>query len=158
MRGGDEAKTESKNRIEAILFMSAKALGISEIASATGIASTGYIKELVDDLINDYKSRGGALELTQLGSKYMLNIKEHYADMFKGMATKPDVSKGALRILAYISKNEPIIQSGIVKSFGSSTYLHIKELLEKDFIDAVRVGRTKRIKTTQKFREYFNLH
>jgi chromosome segregation and condensation protein ScpB len=33
----------------------------------------------------------------------------------------------------------------------------MKELLEKEFVSAKRVGRTKRIETTPKFKEYFEV-
>ena len=56
------------------------------------------------------------------------------------LAGAPEISKSSLRILAYISKNEPLMQNGIVKAFGSSTYEHIKELQEKEFIRSMRVA------------------
>lgn len=84
-------------------------------------------------------------------------MKEPYASRVNGLAGKPDITKGSLRMLAYISKNEPVMQNSVVKAFGSSTYDHVRELIEKDFVSAKRVGRTKRLATTARFREYFNL-
>lgn len=81
----------------------------------------------------------------------------HMRRRLTGLAGSPDISRASLRILAYISRNEPIMQSSVVKAFGSSAYVHIKELVEKEFVRALRTGRTKRIETTNKFREYFGI-
>jgi chromosome segregation and condensation protein ScpB len=40
---------------------------------------------------------------------------------------------------------------------GSSVYDHVKELVEKEFITAEKQGRSKSLKTTKKFREYFSV-
>ncbi len=93
----------------------------------------------------------------KIGGRYELSVREPYASKVNGLAGKPDITRGSLRILAYISKNEPIMQNSVVKAFGSSTYDHVRELIEKDFISAKRIGRTKRLTTTARFKEYFNL-
>ena len=49
------------------------------------------------------------------------------------------------------------MQSAIVKAFGSSTYDHMKELLEQEFVVTKKLGRSKRVETTQKFKEYFGV-
>jgi len=81
---------------------------------------------------------------------------EPYLKYVSTFAGAPDISRGALRILAYISKNEPIMQNNIVKAFGTSSYEYIKEILDKGFIKATKSGRTKKLETTEKFKEYFN--
>ena len=87
----------------------------------------------------------------------MFSLKEPYASKVAGLASGPDISRGALRILAYISKNDGVLQSSVVKNFGSSVYDYIKELTEKEFIETQKIGRSKKITTTDKFKEYFNV-
>lgn len=155
----DEREIENKHMVEATLFVAGHALGIDEISKSTGIMSPGYLKKVLVELASDYdKNSNTALKIFEIGNKYMLGLKEPYASRVNGLAGAPDMTKGALRILAYVSKNEPIMQNIIVKAFGSSSYEYIKELIEKDFITASRTGRTKRLQTTQKFKEYFNLN
>ncbi len=117
----------------------------------------GYLNKVLNDLVEEGKADGGPFAVVKIGSKYELSVKEPYASRVNNLAGKPDITKGSLRILAYISKNEPIMQNSVVKAFGSSTYNHVKELLEKDFISAKRMGRTKKLATTARFKEYFNL-
>ncbi len=144
------------NLVEAALFVSGKAMSIEEIANAVGIASIGYVRKTVEELVNEYNNRNTSIQLIRLGDKYILSVKEQYATKVSSVAGQPDLSKGALRVLAYVSKNEPIMQNNVVKSFGTSVYDYVKELVENDFIRTSRIGRTKRLETTQKFKEYFN--
>ena len=148
---------EYKRLAEAVLFVSGKAMTTEQIASAIGVSSIGHVDKLLEELILDYQKTEGSLTVLKTGNKYLMGLKEPYATKLSGLAGKPDISKGALRVLAYISKNEPIMQSEIVKSFGASTYDYIAELLEKEFITSKKAGRTKKIGITPKFMEYFDV-
>lgn len=143
--------------IEAALFMSQNAMGVGEIMKATGISSPGFVEKSLKELMERYAGNGTALKIEEIGGKYMFSLKEPYASRVASMAVGPDISRGSLRILAYISKNDGILQSELVRAFGSSTYDHVKELAEKEFIEAKRQGRSRKITTTTKFREYFNV-
>ncbi len=156
-RAGHPEENEKANILEAALFVSGRAMSAEELAGVAGIASVGYVKRMLDDMAERSKSSSGALCILRIGDKYIMSVKDPYGSIVGSLAGQPDISKGALRILAYISKNEPISQSRIVKAFGSTTYLYVKELIDGDFIKASKEGRTKRLETTQKFKEYFNL-
>jgi len=144
-----------KMLIEAALFMSQNALSVNEIANIIGLASPGKVEELVKELANEYKARNTAIEVVEIGGKYMFSLKEPYASKVSALANGPEISRGALRILAYISKNNGVLQSELVKIFGDTTYAYAKELAEKEFIEAKKAGRSKKIYTTLKFKEYF---
>jgi segregation and condensation protein B len=147
---------EYKKFIEAALFMSSNALGAKEICSITGIASPGMVNKLLKDLQNDYQVRDSAIEIIEIDNKYMLSLREPYSRKVSSMATAPDISRGALRVLAYISKNNGVMQSSLVKSFGSGVYEYTKELDEKGFVERKTVGRSRKLMVTSKFREYFS--
>jgi segregation and condensation protein B len=153
----ESIEEEYKRLIEAALFVSGKAMSQEELAGVLGIASVGAAGKLADKLVEDYKTHSTALSVVKIGGKYSMMVKEHYASKVGALSGPPDISRGALRILAYISKNEPVMQSSIVKAFGDSSYVYIRELTEKEFITGKRSGRTKRLDTTPKFLEYFNL-
>ena len=151
-----EKAAEYKKIAEAALFTSGKAMSAEELAGVLGVASIGYVKNLMNELTGDYEGRDGALAISKIGDKYILGVREPYIQKVNSLAGSPDITRGALRILAYVGKNEPVMQNNVVKAFGTSTYDHVKELVEKDFVRTMHVGRTKRIETTQKFKEYFN--
>jgi len=150
-------QVDHKKLIEAALFMSQNALSIEELVNATGIASPGHIDSLLKQLIEEYKSNDTSLEIVEIGGKYMFSLKEPYASKVSSLAEGPDISRGAMRLLAYINKNNDALQSDLVKIFGESTYAYAKELEEKDFISAKKAGRSKKLSTTLKFKEYFNV-
>ncbi|MCW6159625.1 MAG: SMC-Scp complex subunit ScpB [Candidatus Micrarchaeales archaeon] len=145
-----------KKLIEAALFVTSKAMSASELADVAGIASVGAVNGMIEELMKDYDSKNSAIGIFRIGEKYIMSVREPYAGKVSNLAGAPDMSKGALRILAFVSKNEPVMQSAVVKAFGSTTYDYMKELLEKEFVRTQKVGRSKRIETTEKFKEYFN--
>lgn len=153
----DKESETYKKLIEAALFVSAKALSADEIAKVVGIASIGYVSRLAEQLAKDYEGRDTALRISTVGNKFVMEVRGEYASKVNELAGKPELRQGALRILAYVSKNEPVMQNVVVRLFGSSTYDYMKELLDNDFVKTKRVGRTKKIETTEKFREYFEL-
>lgn len=152
-----DSKKYTKRLVESALFISGKAMSAEDVSKATGIESVGQIKRMLKELEDDYRVSETSLCVSQVGNRYVMELKEPYASKVNGMADAADLSKSALRVLAYISRNEPIMQSKLVKIFGSATYQYMKELIKNDFVAASRYGRTKRISTTPRFLEYFNL-
>lgn len=151
------ADDEYKKIAEAALFVSGRSMTDAELAKVLGIGSIGYVKNLMDTFAKEYNSRNSSLEIKKDGESYSIGVRHEYTAKVAVLAGAPDISHPSLRMLAYISKNEPVMQSALVKAFGSSTYEHMKELSEKGFVLATKTGRTKKIETTQKFREYFEL-
>ncbi len=146
-----------KRLIEAALFMSPSAMSASDISKATGIASPGIIEKLLVELVAEYDQSNTALRIMPISGKYMFSLKDQYASKVSSLANGPDISRGALRVLAYIAKNEDVLQSQLVKYFGTSVYDQIKELTEKEFVESQKFKRSKKISTTPKFSEYFSV-
>ncbi|MGC8730417.1 MAG: SMC-Scp complex subunit ScpB [Candidatus Micrarchaeia archaeon] len=146
-----------KKLVEAALFVSAKPMSIEELATFLGVASVGYVANLVKDLSEEYETRDTSLTISKIGDKFLISLKEPYLSKVSSLAGSPDISKPALRILAYISKNNPILQSKLVSIFGSSAYSYIHELQEQEFITTKKIGRTKKIQLTDKFNIYFEI-
>ena len=124
--------TDYKKTIEAALFVSGRAMDTEEIAKLVGIGSVGHVKKILDELIVDYQNRDSSLIVSKTGEKYVLGVRNEYAEKVNSLAGAPEISKSSLRILAYISKNEPVMQNAVVKAFGSATYDHMKELVERN--------------------------
>src|SRR5271154_6017809 len=100
-----------KRLIEAALFMSPNAMSVNEIATATGVASPGTIEKLLSELIAEYDKSSTALRIMPISGKYMFSLKDPYASKVSSLANGPDISRGALRVLAYIAKNNDVMQS-----------------------------------------------
>ena len=145
-----------KSRIEAVLFVTAKALSVEEIATYLDVEAE-QAEEAVLELIMDYSSRDGALEIDDENG-YILQVKEDYMDLVE-LLCPVDLKPATLRTLSVIALKEPIRQTALIEMRGSGAYDHIKELVDKGLISKTRDknGRSFNLKTTPKFREYFKL-
>ena len=144
-----------KSRIEAVLFVTAKALTLEEIATYLD-KEPEEVEQALLDLIMDYASRDGALEIDDENG-YILQVREEYSDIVEKICPI-DLKPAVLRTLLVIALKEPIRQTELVK-LRSAAYEHVAELVEKGLVSKHKDenGRSINIKTTPKFAEYFKL-
>lgn len=144
-----------KSRIEAVLFVTAKALTLEEIATYLD-KEPEKVEQALLDLIMDYASRDGALEIDDENG-YILQVREEYSDIVEKICPI-DLKPAVLRTLLVIALKEPIRQTELVK-LRSAAYEHVAELVEKGLVSKHKDknGRSINIKTTPKFAEYFKL-
>jgi len=152
-----EAGLDPIRILEAALFMSSKPLSLSELARVSGIAAPGFVEGQMKKLQEEYTRSGSALVITCEAGKYLMRLRPEYERRVGTLAGEADVSAGAARILGLVSKNEGIEQSKLVRMLGSTVYDYVGELVEKEFLTAERKGRTRALRTTQRFRDYFTL-
>lgn len=144
-----------KSRIEAVLFVTAKALTLEEIATYLD-KEPEEVEQALLDLIMDYASKDGALEIDDENG-YILQVREEYSDIVEKICPI-DLKPAVLRTLLVIALKEPIRQTELVK-LRSAAYEHVAELVEKGLVSKHKDknGRSINIKTTPKFAEYFKL-
>ena len=148
-------KNTLKARIEAVLFITARAVSTDEISNILDVEKE-EIEEAMLDLIMDYSSREGALEIDDEDG-YIIQVKEDYIDIVE-LLCPVDLKPAVFRTLSVIALKEPIRQTDL-KELRSNAYEHIQELLEKGLIIRTKDknGRSYNIKTSPKFAEYFKL-
>jgi segregation and condensation protein B len=146
---------EPRRLIEAALFMSGRELSLSELKKLTGIASAGHVKTMVQELIEEYKKSGSALEIFEANDAYLMRVREEYLASARQFAQESEISKAALRTLSYIARHNGILKSEVVKRIGPIIYDDVRELVERGFIFQRRFGRSSRLFLTDKFRAYF---
>ena len=146
-----------KARIEAVLFTTAQALSIKDIADILNEEDVDKVEEAMLELIMDYASREGALEIDDENG-YILQVKEEHMDIVEKLCPV-ELKPAVLRTLSVIALKEPIRQSDLKELRGSTAYEHVQELLEKGLISRTRDknGRSYNLRTTPKFAEYFKL-
>jgi len=145
-----------KSRIETVLFVTAKAMMVEEISEILKEDAVEVESALLD-LIMDYSSRDGALEIDDENG-YIIQVRSEYMDIVEKLVPV-ELKAGTLRTLSVIAIKEPLRQSKLIELRGQSAYDHIHELLEKGLISRKRDtnGRSYVLKTTPKFAEYFKL-
>lgn len=146
-----------KSRIEAVLFTTAQALSVHDIAEILEEESDEIVEEALLELIMDYSSRDGALEIDDENG-YILQVKEEHMDIVEKLCPV-ELKPAVLRTLSVIALKEPIRQTDLKELRGSNAYEHVQELVEKGLISKTKDknGRSYNLKTTPKFAEYFKL-
>ena len=150
------ATEQLKSRVEAVLFVTARAVTLDEIATILD-EETENIEEAMLELIMDYSSRNGALEIDDENG-YILQVKEEHMDIVE-LLCPVDLKPAVLRTLSVIAIKQPIRQTELKDLRGSNAYDHVQELVDKGLISKVKDknGRSFNLKTTPKFAEYFKL-
>jgi segregation and condensation protein B len=146
------------NTIEAILYLKAQPLSLSEIAECASVDRETAEEGLLE-LMADYAHRETALEVVDTGSGYSLQLREDFQTLVQTLIPA-DIGKGALRTLAVIALKSPIIQTELINLRGSTAYQHVQELVEQGFVRKRRRsdGRSYWLQVTDKFNQYFQLN
>ena len=145
-------------KLEAALYVAGRPLDFKTLGSIIGTRSKRKIRSLIDKLLTNYQKSDGALELIELNNeRFVLQLKPQYVNHVKRLAIRPLLLKGSLKTLAYIAYRQPIMQTNVIAIRGSHAYNHIKELKNLNLITTEIIGRTKLIRTTDTFADYFNL-
>lgn len=148
-------KKSKKAVIEAALFLSEDPLSVEDLADIINIGSKGYVQELLDGLRDDLKRKERGLEIIENEGKYSMKVKKKHIDKVSDLAPYRDMSEGVLRTLALIAYEHPVKQSKIVDVRGNRAYSQVKDLKNRGLIRAEKEGRTKILKVTDNFLDYF---
>ncbi len=145
-----------KSRIEAVLFVTGKAVTLKDIAKILE-EDEQAVEDAMLALIVDYSSRDGALEIDDENG-YIIQVKDEYMDIVEKLCPV-DISTPVLKTLTVIALKEPIRQTELKEMRGSCAYEHVQELLDKGMISRKKDknGRSYNLKTTPKFAEYFKI-
>lgn len=144
-----------KSKVEAVLFVTARAMQPVDIAEILG-ENVEKIEEALLDLVFDYSSCEGALEIDDEDG-YIIQVKAEHLDIVEKLCPV-ELKPAVVKTLTVIALKEPIRQAAL-KEIRSNAYEHIQELLEKGLISRTKDknGRSYNLKTTPKFAEYFKL-
>ncbi len=145
-----------KHQVEAVLFTTGKFLTIEEIGNLANL-SNEIVLQGINELIEDYKNRDTSLEIIPQGNKYKLNIKKEHMHLTTTLLKDTELDKPTQETLALIALKQPVLQSLIIKMRGNTAYEHIKNLHQLEFITSEKSGRTRLVKITQKFYDYFDI-
>lgn len=145
-----------KGQVETVLFVTAKAMEVEEIAQILNKDPIDVENALLE-LIMDYSSKESALEIDDEDG-YIIQVREEYKNIVEKLVPV-EISDSVLKTLSIVAIKEPILQRDLFEIRGYNAYEHIKELLDKGLISRKRAkdGRSFLVKTTTKFTEYFKL-
>ncbi len=139
--------------LEAVLFTTTQPLSMEELEKDLKLRRE-EIEKLLDVLRQKYSPQECGVKLSDAGG-YKLVVKHEYSEKVSHLTPHADLSRGLLRVLSIIAYHEPIAQSDIVKVVGNRTYEYVKELHLRGLVRSEKKSRTKLLRTTPHFEEYF---
>ena len=156
---------ELKPVVEGLIFAADEPMSIKDlfaIFNEQASIEQVQIKEVLDELKEDYSGRG--LELKEVGSGFRFQVREKHAEwVAKLWQERPaKYSRASLETLALIAYRQPITRAEIedVRGVSVSTNI-IKALLEREWVRVVGhrdvPGKPALYSTTKEFLDYFNL-
>ncbi len=149
--------------IESLIFASDTPLAPEKIRVVLPDVEKKEIKEIIDQLIAEYKERNGGIFLQEIAGGFQFRTSPELSQWIKKLkSTKPQsLSPQAMETLAIIAYKQPIIKSEIESIRGVDVGAPLKSLLEKKLIRIVGrkdvPGKPIIYGTTRKFLEVFNL-
>lgn len=144
--------------LEAALYVAGRPLDQRTLGSIIKTRSKRKVQRLLSVLMEEYKNRETALEILELEDKrFVLQLKAEYSPQVQRLAIRPLLSKGPLKTLSYIAYRQPVLQSQVVDVRGHHAYGHLRQLDDMGLISRERVGRTRLLRTTGFFADYFGL-
>jgi segregation and condensation protein B len=144
--------------IEAALYVTGRPLDLKTIGAVTGFRSEDKTRELARQLKEQYGNNGSCLEILELSDgRFVMQLKPQYVKHVKRLATRQLLTSGPMKTLSFIAYRQPVTQSYLAKVRGNLTYAHVRQLREIGLITEERLGRTKVLRTTPNFADYFNL-
>ena len=150
--------SEYKDKVEAILFTTGDFMTLEELGRLLNLGSMGIVKEALEELKTDYLQRGSSLELINEGDKWKLNVKSQYGYLTNKLMGDTEFDRPTTKTLAVIAFKNPALQSEVIKTRGNKAYDHIKALIENELVTSEKKGRTRLLKLTPKFYNYFNVN
>jgi len=149
-----------KKIVEAIIFVSEEPISAKEISDVLSI-DEDEIKEVITDLISDYRGRG--IEIESIADGFRFTTSEDVSEYVKIFVQDRPIklSKHLLEVLSIVAYKQPVTRKEILSIRGKNPDGAIKSLLEKGLIKVVgrkkTAGRPKLYGTTKEFLIHFGL-
>ncbi|MBW1694261.1 MAG: SMC-Scp complex subunit ScpB [Deltaproteobacteria bacterium] len=152
-----------KNIIESFLFVAEGPLTVERIHSILAPIDKKEIKDTLNELLEEYKTRKGGVHLRIIAGGYQIRTRPEYKDWIKRFIQPKAfrLSKAALETIAIIAYKQPIIRSDIEHIRGVDCGGVLRMLLERKLIRVLGrkeiPGRPLIYATTKQFLEVFDL-
>jgi len=148
--------SEEANKVEALLFSSGRKMSEDKLSKLTGIRPE-QVKKALEELKRKHEGEDSPLVLFNEGDSWKLMTKEKYLSLIQNIVSETELDKSLMETLAVIAWKYPILQADVIRLRNNKAYDHLRELEEAGFIARDKHGRTRTIKLTPKFFEYFDL-
>ena len=149
--------SDLKYRLESILFSAGQKISLEELSRLTKERDFERIKQALHELKMEQEQKGSSIMLIQEGDFWKMAIREKYLPFVRKIVTQTELPKSVIETLAVVAFKAPVLQSKIISIRTNKAYKHLDFLEEDGYITREKKGRTKLIKLTKKFFEYFDI-
>ena len=146
-----------KARLEAALYLAEEPVSRDEIADILDLGSMGYVDMLIEEFEDELEKDHRGFDLVETGEGFELKVEKDHLEHVDHLAPHQDLNEGQLRTLSLVAYNAPVEQANIVEVRGNRTYQHVKELVNRGFLDKEKDGRTAILDVTDFFLDYFDI-
>ncbi len=144
---------------EAALYVCGRPLDLKTIGSVIGARSEDKIRGIATAVADRYRTSGSPIQVVELpDGRFVMQLRAEYAKHVRKLSNRPLLTPGPLRTLSFIALKQPISQAYVVRVRGKLAYVHVKQLKDMDLVSDERLGRTRMLRTTTTFADYFNLN
>lgn len=144
--------------IQALLYGADKPIELEVLTRACKSNSPELVKELIDELSSRLESISSPLQVLKTkNERYILQLRPEFNEVVRKYVKRPLTTRAILKTLAFIAYHQPTLQSNVVHARGKEAYRHVRQLTERGLIELQQAGKTKIIKTTQIFADYFGI-
>ena len=144
---------------EAALYVSGRPLDFKTIGSVIGARSEEKIRSIARAIAEHYTKIDSPIQVLELpDGRFVMQLRPEFVKNVRKLSNRPLLTPGPLRTLSFIALRQPISQSHVVRVRGKLAYQHVKQLKEMDLISYDKLGRSKVLRTTITFADYFNLN
>ena len=142
-------------KIEAVLYLKGKPVSKKTLSEITN-SDLNSVNDAINELSDKYSHTSSALEIISNNSLISLELKHSLNDYVEDLLPS-ELKTSVLRTLAVIAIKKKLLQSDLIIIRGSSAYDHIKELIEKKFINKRKQkdGRSYWLSLSDKFFQTF---
>lgn len=163
MSGGNGSVSEQLAALEALLFVAAEPVALSDLQKALGV-EPGWLEELVGTLDSDYREQGRGLRVYSQGGQCQLVTAPEaapYIERFLGLQSGSKLSAAALETLTIIAYRQPLTRQAVEAIRGVDSSGVINTLQARGLIEEVgrqeSVGHPVLFGTTFEFLHQFGL-
>ena len=146
---------ELLTKIEAVLYLKGRPVTKKNLSEITN-ADINLVEIAIEELKRKYSDLKSALKINENKSSISLELKQSLNEFVEDLLPA-ELKTAVLRTLAVIAIKKKILQSDLILLRGSSAYEHIKELLDKKFIQRRRQkdGKSFWLSLSEKFYQTF---
>jgi segregation and condensation protein B len=156
-------ESKLKSILEAMIFVSEQPISLERIAGVLTDCTRKDLKEILNELEQEYKDREGALEIVQVANGYQFRTRAEFAPWIGKMRQQrfARLSRAALETLAIVAYRQPVTRAEAEAIRGVDSGAVLGTLLERRLLRILGrkevPGRPILYGTTQEFLELFGL-